>query len=292
MKKMKNSDIKLTPEQIKQLREKELELLKMFVVICNQLQLNYFIVQGTLLGAVRHQGFIPWDDDIDVGMLRKDYEIFLEKASEYIPENYFLQTYETDPEYTHCFAKLRNSQTTFIETTCKNRKMNHGIYIDIFPFDYYPDGKLRGILFDLKKLIIRYRIREVYYIPSDEAVSMINIIRKILKLLSKCCYKTVEDALKKQQQLYTGIKKSKYLINNGSPWGNRERIPSEWMEEYTEMDFEGLSVKAPARYREYLQRVYGDYMTLPPAQKRVPHHYISAIDFEKSYCEYTENNTS
>lgn len=282
---MKN-EFKLTTEQMELLKEKEIELLKIFITVCDELNLNYFIVQGTLLGAVRHQGFIPWDDDIDVGMFRKDYNIFLKKASEYIPDGFFLQTHETDPAYFQCFAKLRNTNTTFLETTCKNLKMNHGIYIDIFPFDYYPDQNIASKIFNLKKLLIRYRLREMYYIPSDHTFSFKNILRSFLKLASKCCFPTEEEAFICQEKMLNCLKSGKHIINNGSPWGMRECVPAKWLQKTILLKFEGILVKAPAMYDQYLTHVYGDYMKLPPKNQRIPHHYISAIDFEHSYQRY------
>jgi lipopolysaccharide cholinephosphotransferase len=279
---MPDQILQLNQKQIEQLREKELELLRQFISVCDKLHLKYFVAEGTLLGAVRHRGFIPWDDDIDVGMLRSDYEFFLKQGQDYLPEGVFLQTHETDPEYMHCFAKLRNSNTTFIELSSKDLNINHGIYIDVFPFDYYPDSRLNGMIYDLKKLLIRYRVREVYYIPSDAKISFKNLIRRALKLVSRLFYPTVGYAMDKQKKLFSKVKSGKRLINNGSPWGNRERIPAEWMQSTTTVQFESIDVEAPAMYDAYLKHVYGDYMELPPEGERVPHHYLYKFDVEKS----------
>ncbi|MCD7860258.1 MAG: LicD family protein [Firmicutes bacterium] len=276
----------LNSEQIGKLRAYELSILDNFIEVCNVLGLRYFIVQGTLIGAIRHKGFIPWDDDIDVGMFRKDYDVFVENARQYLPENIFLQTHGTDPGYMHSFAKLRNSDTTFIELSCKNIDMNHGIYIDIFPFDYYPDNRLAGIWYDARKLLIRYRVRENYYIPSDSNPSVKNSIRWILKRISKILYPTIEIALKKQEYMYRSVPLSKRLINNGSPWGNKERIPVEWMDNTVTVQFESFSVEAPQDYDSYLRNVYGDYMKMPPEEKRIPHHYLYKLDFKRSYKTY------
>lgn len=151
--------LELSDQQMKQLRQIELNILQNFIDVCEKLQIQYFVVQGTLLGTIRHQGFIPWDDDIDVGMLRADYEIFIKNGQDLLPDEYFIQTHDTDPAYPHGFAKVRNSHTAFVETTCKDIHMNHGIYIDVFPFDYYPDNWISQRIFEVKKLLLRYRIR-------------------------------------------------------------------------------------------------------------------------------------
>ena len=278
--------MEISDTQMIQLRKVELNILRNFIEVCDKLNVSYFAIQGTLLGAVRHHGFIPWDDDIDVGMLREDYNKFLENAQMLLPEPYFLQTHRTDPMYPHGFAKIRNSATTFVETTCRNLKMNHGIYIDIFPFDYYPDSILQQTAFNLKKLILRYRIRDSLYIPTDNQMNIKNFARQSLKNFSKLLYPSLESALDAQENLYEYTKHSYNRINNGSPWGKRECIPAKWLDDTVVMDFEGMKVKAPRCYKKYLSHVYGDYMSLPPPNERVPHHYICALDFNKSYRDY------
>ena len=122
-----------------ELQKVELDILQHFIEACEKLNVQYFLVCGSALGAKRHGGFIPWDDDMDVGMYREDYNKFMEQAPAILPEGYFLQNYKTDPAYSNVFAKLRNSNTTYIEKTAAELKINHGIYIDIFPLDGYPE---------------------------------------------------------------------------------------------------------------------------------------------------------
>ena len=129
-----------TPEQ-KRLKEIELAIFRAFIDVCDKLNLKYYLLAGTLLGAVRHQGFIPWDDDIDVGMPREDYEIFVEKGQALLPKEYFIQTFKTDPDYAANFAKIRNCGTTFLETSVRNCNINHGVFIDVFPLHVYSADK-------------------------------------------------------------------------------------------------------------------------------------------------------
>ena len=282
---MQTGEIQLTQEQMGKLRGKELEILKNFIRVCEQLNLNYFVVQGTLIGAVRHKGFSPWDDDIDVGMLREDFEVFISEGQALMPENLFIQTHQTDPYYPHGFAKIRNSDTAFVETSCKKLPINHGIYIDIFPFDYYPDNPVKSAVFEMRKFFLRYRIRCSLYIPADQKFTGANLIRRVLKRCSKIIYPSLEEALDKQYMLYKSVGAGKKRINNGSPWGLRECMPAFWFNEITELVFEGIPVKAPKYYKAYLTHVYGDYMKLPPPEKRIPHHFVAILDFNKPYIE-------
>ena len=130
----------MNDRNFEKLKKIEIELLLSFIEITKKYNLKYFLLGGTCLGAVRHNGFIPWDDDIDVGLPREDYEVFLKVAQAELPENVFLQNGNTDPEYTLNFAKLRNSDTTFMEQSFKNYKINHGVYIDVFPLDGYKNS--------------------------------------------------------------------------------------------------------------------------------------------------------
>ena len=122
-----------------ELQKTELDLFCCFAEACEKLNLNYFLVCGSALGAARHQGVIPWDDDFDVGMYREDYNKFMELAPAILPEGIFLQNYKTDPAFPYVFAKLRNSNTTFVQTLMSDLNINHGVYIDIFPLDGYPE---------------------------------------------------------------------------------------------------------------------------------------------------------
>jgi len=105
---------------LKKLKDMEVSMLRECISVCEKLGIKYYLIGGTLLGAVRHGGFIPWDDDIDIAMTRADYEVFVSKAQEFLPNNLFLQTNKTDPEALMNFAKIRNSDTAFIETSTKD----------------------------------------------------------------------------------------------------------------------------------------------------------------------------
>ena len=270
-------------EQLNELKSRELDILKVVIQICDSMGVKYFVVQGTLIGAVRHKGFIPWDDDVDIGMLRPDYDRFISRAGELLPEGYFLQNRYTEPNYPHAFSKVRYSKSAFVEYSCRELKMDHGIFIDIFPFDRYPDDPFSAAAVDLKKLLLRYRIRSMLSPPETPPPFAKRAAQGLLMFFSRVIYPDLEKALDRQTELYAECKKGKRVINHGSPWGKRELIPAEWVEQTCELSFEGKTVKAPARYREYLTKVYGDYMQLPPESERVSHHRVYFMDASNPY---------
>ena len=267
---------------INKLKQAEVRILKVFIQVCETLNLKYYVLGGTMLGAVRHKGFIPWDDDIDVGMPREDYEIFLQKAQEFLPENYFVQTFETDPEWPANFAKIRNSDTTFIETSVKNRKINHGIYIDVFPLDWHEEDKLRLKVFNLKNTIYRAAISKSFYFPKSKRKFKWYAVRILTMFIS------VKTALKKREKLLKSNKGRTLLANYCGAWGEKEIVPHTWYGEGVDLEFEGVKVKVPIEYDKWLTQVYGDYMKLPPEEKRVAHHFTETVDLDKSYKEYVK----
>ena len=134
-----------------ELQKVQFDMLCWFVKICNELNLTYYLVCGSALGAEKYQGYIPWDDDLDVALPRKDYEVFLNKAQSLLPEYLFLQNHRTEKNYPFMFSKLRNSNTTYVETGSSNLNINHGIYIDVFPLDGYPKQKELQIKLEKEK---------------------------------------------------------------------------------------------------------------------------------------------
>ena len=255
--------------------------------VCRQLGVNYFIVGGTLLGAVRHKGFIPWDDDIDIGMLRADYEIFVQKAQELLPAGSFLQTRLTDTELPCCYAKVRRDDTTFIETSTKDLNIHHGIYVDIFPFDYYPQNRVLAGINKIRLTLITHKVNEAFY--TEEAPEY-SLRGRIAHILSDLLYRDVKSALAAKDRICRAVSQSILTTNYNGAWGDREIVRTEWITHYTELEFEGHMVKAPAAYDAYLRNVYGAYMELPPVEKRVPHHYAEAIDTEKPYTFYLHHD--
>lgn len=268
--------------QLQELQSCELDLLKQLIKVCDKLNINYYLIGGTLIGAVRHKGFIPWDDDIDVCMMRKDYELFVKECQKHFDDSkYFLQTYDTDNEYPCCFAKLRNSNTTFIESSIKHCNINHGVYIDIFPLDnYYKINKK-------KEKMIKYAILFNYYKQSN------NLIKKFLAYISKIMYFRFDQKklCKKLDNMYKKHNNvdSQKVVNYNGAWGiEKECHDISCFSEYILMDFEDIKVKVPVGYDKMLTTTYGDYMKLPPKEKQVSHHYTDIIDLKKSYKNYTQ----
>lgn len=272
---------------LRKIQKSELNILKTFIRCCHKLNVKYFLVGGTLLGAVRHKGFIPWDDDIDVGMLRKDYEIFLKHAQAILPSYYFIQCIDSEPELLFNFAKIRDSRTTFIETSLGKLKINHGVYIDVFPLDYYPEDLAAQKKVDRAKKKLNLRIRKEFVIPIENRQSTIKeFIFKLIGAALSVKYPNVRTAILEREALYKSCHASNLVTNHGGAWGKKEIVPVSWFGEGTVALFEGVKVNIPKCYDELLTQLYGNYMQLPPKDKRVPHHYTDVIDLDRPYTEY------
>ncbi len=251
-------------EKMKQVWAKELELLKEFDRVCTSYGLTYFLNGGTLLGAVRHKGFIPWDDDVDVIMPRKDYDKLWEIASEAFCEPYFFQTSLSEKGFFRTHAQLRRSDTTgFIELD-RHKNINKGIFLDIFVLDGVPSelrekNRLkRKIAFQKKLLAYRY----------DVDFSSVGFKRKLLYLASRVFYAFVP--FKAYFKKFNEKTLAKYSYKDTDTIGDltlewRENVhwSKEWYDGTVRLEFEGLSLCAPVGYDEILTRQYGDYMKIP-----------------------------
>ncbi len=265
------------------LQKVELDLLQHFIEACEKLELPYFLVCGSALGAMRHGGFIPWDDDLDVGMYREDYNKFMEQAPAILPEGYFLQNYKTDPAYPNVFGKLRNSNTTYIEKNAAELNIHHGIYIDIFPLDGYPKRAMQRMLLSVRKL---FYSRELSCAFKGHKSWISKFAVRTFRLLG--CHKRTAKIAAKYEALISQYpaKESKLICNHGTWYGDRDYIAREFYGEGSDGVFEGLKVRLPEHCEQYLQALYGDWRQLPPIEKQIGHHYYQVCDTQKPYTEY------
>lgn len=258
--------------QFEEMKKIELNILIYFTEVCEENNLRYYLGGGTLLGAVRHKGFIPWDDDIDVMMPRPDFQKLLSLSIN--NENYNIIKLGAAGYY-YNFAKLVDTRTILEEKGIK-RIDGLGVYIDIFPLDGMPEtpDALKKRFKELNS--IRKRINNTCLLKPKfhrnpfaylNACRIYNSNKNIdLSSLQK---KYLDSALK------NSFDDSEFVFAAGGAYGARDIFPGKWFEKEIELQFENLSVKAFNGYDFYLTQLYGDYMTLPPEDKRVtPHHTI------------------
>ena len=264
-------------------QEKSLELLRLFVQICEKWEIPYFAVCGTALGAAKYGGFIPWDDDIDVGLLRKDYRRFLEVAPRELPDWCFLQNYKTEKLFHHTFSKLRDSRTTFIEANVRKKAINHGIYIDIFPIDGHPAGKLSRTLFRLRQKGYNWIRFAAVEESSNPKVQKRNRILRTLGM-----HKYSQWAIGRLERMYESFstETSALWCNYGNWQGKLEYAPKWHYGNGTWATFEGVRIRIPENYDTYLTQKYGVWREDPPEEKQKTHHISVICDPDKPYTEY------
>lgn len=245
----------------------ELDLFRKFIELCESHGLTYWAGDGTLLGVVRHKGYIPWDDDLDVWLPREDYNKFIAISPDEIEAPYFLQTTENDSDYYSAFARLRNSNTTGVLVS-GNNKCNNGIYIDIYPID-----GLSSVRFVQKARSFRVHLKNVMANAYVFNVNPSRVARAMNKVLhAKCVPFNPLKTYKKVDKIASKI-----------PWDKTEKVghiaftefPYEKLyydkkdfEKTIKMPFEMLSVNVPSGYDHILKVQYGDYLQFPPVEKR------------------------
>lgn len=254
---------------LEQLHKIELELLDEFVKICKKHHLEYFLIGGSCLGAVRHQGFIPWDDDIDVGMMRKDYELFVKYAKEELDTTkYYLDCFETNKDYHLPFAKIKKNNTKFVEKPSAHIKNHKGIFLDIFPID---NANKQNSLFQKVQAIVARNITESIKFKKK----MIKLKKTRHPLLSLTFSILPCKTLMKIQKRITILNKnhnSKYVVLITGAYGYRkETNKREVFTPAKKVKFEGKEYTTVADPDTYLSKLYGDYMKLPPKEKRINH---------------------
>lgn len=274
------------PDVLDKLHNVQLQILRDFIKVCEKYNLPYFAVYGTAIGAVRHQGFIPWDDDIDVAMLREDYDKFCKVFQKELGQEYNLLTPEIDGRYACTVTHIQRKGTKFISEASQDLKCEQCIFMDIFPLDYVakkkkdalrqsrmtnifgrllflagtaypviPYGGVKGkaaaiICWAIHYILVLFRVKPAY------------LYKKYLSIATK----------------YNNADKSTYVTSFEYAGGLKDRVKKADLFPLKKVSFEDLHVNIPANNHEFLSKVYGDYMKIPPKEQQINHMPL-VIDF-------------
>lgn len=269
-------------KKVRDVQDKILEVMKYIDKLCRENEITYFIMGGTALGAVRHGGFIPWDDDLDIFMTSDQYAKFKNVFEKDNSDLFVIQEWRTTDKYLE-YAKVRMNGTTFIESCYKDRKdMHHGIYVDIMILHKVPQNRfVQKLVYYESKFVTLYALSQRNWKPKTGAQKMILSLLKVMpcKMMAKSFYKNIYkyDNLKKNYMYSYWITPAKFRsgLFNASFFENPVDIP-----------FEDTVLLGSKKIKEYLEYRYGNYMKLPAkeAQKAAVHAMI--FDVEKDYKEY------
>ncbi len=271
----------LEKNQDDELKAAELSILKAILVIIEKHDLRYYMLGGTLLGAIRHQGFIPWDDDIDIGMPRPDYEAFLKYAERELQAPFKIQTaLDGHSVYSYYYARIVDYRV-MLRRTISETAVEIPVWIDIFPLDGVPEGKVKFTIWNGKCTFLynlfKFSQFQYYYKAS---ITRAGRFRKAKTVFKQAFYKLkleeMLDTNKIWTQLDRELKKYPYenaekIINFCGHWGLKEMFSREYYEESSLYKFEDCELRGPKNYDFILSQMYGDYMTPPPVSNRNQH---------------------
>lgn len=271
------SDLELQKSKIQAI---ELDILKKIDNLCKEHGINYFVIGGTMLGAVRHKGFIPWDDDIDLGMLREDYERFAQIAEKELDSPYKLNTYRNENSHHYYFMHVVNKDYSVRRLGSIDKRVEN-VWVDIYPIDGFPAFSILQKLEYSKLQFFRF----MYHLGFFEQINMARpgrpLYQRVILSIIKPIYKLIRiDGTKWRDRLDRELKElskknDSYYINYIGMQGKRELFPKEVFFPLNEYDFEDMKVKGPGDYESYLSQLYGDWK-VPPKNKEV--HPMEVVD--------------
>ncbi len=271
----------MEPQLLRKVQLTQLEIAREIKRVCEENGITYFLSDGSLLGAVRHQGFIPWDDDMDMAMPRADYERFCRIAPEKLKKEYCFQNWYTDPNYGLPFGKVLKRNTVCLESKKSHRLKENGFYVDIFPIDSMPEDPKAQMTYWRRLLdIYRVKLMKCGYQPWMENDKILWKKRiGYLYYQLRALFTTGEKLSKAYDALATAPKKGKWVCLQ---WGGQAKpVPfrREWISDLGSYTFEGVTFPGPKEYDKYLTAQYGAYMVFPPEHERGNRHQFAEIDF-------------
>lgn len=266
---------------LEKLKSVELEILIHVGELLDKHGIKWYLIGGNAIGAVRHGGFIPWDDDVDIAIFKEDENKFLKICEEELDSKYYLQTRRKEKEYIRSFYKIRKNNTACVEEANKGLiNMHHGIFIDIFVLYGVPNNKVvRNVM---KSMIRLDDIMAYNSVPKNGGNK--GLIKRILHPF-RHFIRGVAKAVIESINIFCRLKDSQYISNiYGTIPFDKSIMPRDYFGEPKYLEFEGRRLPFPAKIHEYLEHIFGDYMTLPPEEKRISHQF-SIVDFNRSYQE-------
>ncbi len=279
--------MEFTPSQQQQWNAIIIDCMQAFDRLCREHHIPYYCIGGTAIGVVRHQGMIPWDDDIDVGIPRPDYDRLLALCQTMNLGNYEMMTPQQEG-YPYNFAKFCNKQTTLVEYA--NVPCMHGIYIDVFPIDGTAPTKEEAVRLvkrytrwrnKINAALTRHTLKEFFALtlkPGEWGRATVQILSVLLG--RERMRKFILRRMNKIISTYD-YKDATLIVNYNGFYAAREIFPKAWSNKLIEMPFEGFPVYMMEGYDNYLRNVYNDYMQLPPVEQRVSHHPHAFIDMSQ-----------
>ncbi len=270
----------LTDEELRKVQLLALSILKEIKRICDKNGIKYFLTGGTLIGAVRHKGFIPWDDDIDIAMLREDYERFIEIAPKELKDEFSLQCLQHNEKLGIFFSKVVLNGTNYRSEQQPKTLGETGFFVDVIPYDTIYDNKFLAFLYywRLQFLVILYAKKNGYHNGLTKFQRFIANMMKIFFFFvpKKYLRKRILNYPYKLNKKHTNTKC--YLCGRyGIP---RELRKSYLFDDFTEIQFEDDTFMTIKKYHEFLTDLFGDYMKLPPEHQRTTHQ-VAELDFGK-----------
>lgn len=267
---------------LRQLQLTQLEILKTFDSFCRENNLKYSLYAGSLLGAIRHKGFIPWDDDLDVCMSRSDYNEFIALWEHSHPNGYILQNKDNSPYFGQSFTKIRKDHTTFLQEERESGQYHTGIFLDVFPLDRIPIQKLKKLFF--KWHCMKYQLLTREFVPPKAGI--------IIRLGSSIILACLTQKHRAQIRINTLKKITRYndrhdleIVAIETMSSLQKPFASTMLDSYIDLPFEDGNFMCFADWDDHLRRKFGDYMLLPPESERTWKHHPIIIDFEHNLDE-------